>query len=919
MQEGGAQTRGQLIGRELELAEIGGFIAGTGRPRALLITGEAGIGKTTIWEQAVALTRTSGSLLLAARPSDAEAQLSFATLGDLLHDVTASDLRDLPSPQRHAVEVALLRADPDGSAPEQRAIALGVLGVLEHLAARRSVTIAIDDVQWVDAASREVLAFVVRRLGETPVRFLLAHRSGTTAGLLRAFEDDDIESIEVNAFSLGALRRLLFDRLGLSLTRRALRRVYELAQGNPLFSLELGRSLAERGAAAGETIALPARVEEMLGTRVTSLPGPLRKLLVAVALCPSVNLEELRSIASVAELDDAVDAGLLVVEGDHARASHPLLAAAALRHSAARERRAVQLALAEVVGESRLRATLLAGATTRPDEAVAAAIAEAADGASRRGALVDAVVLAEHALRLTPATSATRSDRVLLFARLLSFAGERQRMVEFLDAEIESLPPGAATAEAFYVMASESLDPEQITHYVDRALAESPDDLGLRAACTGLTCLHGAVIRLLDVDGAEQRLRDVLPHAHLGRPELEQEVLLTLVWINALRGHAAAELATRFPEVSFEHVLDGPSSARTEGQRLVWRGSIDEARALFADLLGAGDELGELVYALSRLHLCELELRCGDWAAVERMLVEWEQSSEGELLIMPTYERCRALLAAGRGEPDEVERWARQAISRTRESWGAWDELESLRALGISALLTGEPAQAAVSLRAVWDHVQREGIDEPGVFPVAPDLVEALVELGELDDATSVVARLRELSERLQHPWGLVTARRCGALVALASTQDDGARGELAGAAVAYGELGLRFDRARCLLALGRAERRQRKWGGARESLEQAAAAFEEIGSVGWAELARSELARVGARKPRPRGELTPTELRSAELAAQGLANKEIAATLHVSVHTVEVHLSRTYAKLGIRSRSQLVAALPRSEVPPNG
>jgi DNA-binding CsgD family transcriptional regulator len=197
------------------------------------------------------------------------------------------------------------------------------------------------------------------------------------------------------------------------------------------------------------------------------------------------------------------------------------------------------------------------------------------------------------------------------------------------------------------------------------------------------------------------------------------------------------------------------------------------------------------------------------------------------------------------------------------------------------------------------------------VFPVAPELVEALAERGQLDEACHVIARLRQLSEQQQHPWGLVTTRRCEAIVKLSErTYDEHTALTLAGAAEDYGRLGLRFDRARCLLTLGRAQRRMKKWGPARESLQGAIAAFEELGSDGWAKRARDELARNGGRRPRSSGELTATEREVVELAASGRANKEIAQALSLAVHTVEVHLSRAYAKLGVRSRSQLAGRL---------
>ena len=226
-----------------------------------------------------------------------------------------------------------------------------------------------------------------------------------------------------------------------------------------------------------------------------------------------------------------------------------------------------------------------------------------------------------------------------------------------------------------------------------------------------------------------------------------------------------------------------------------------------------------------------------------------------------------------------------------------------------------EPQRAIESLSAVWEHTLRERVDEPGVFPVAPDLVEALTETGALDDARKVSDRLRAIAERHEHPWALAGAQRAGAMIALAAPSYDADAAEaLADAAAAYGALGLGFDRARSLLSLGRALRRLKQWGAARETLQGAVNAFAELGSDGWADRARADLERVGGRRPRSSGELTPTERQIVELAAEGLANKEIARTLDLAVHTVEVHLSRAYARLGVRSRGQLAARLSEPE-----
>jgi DNA-binding CsgD family transcriptional regulator len=309
-----------------------------------------------------------------------------------------------------------------------------------------------------------------------------------------------------------------------------------------------------------------------------------------------------------------------------------------------------------------------------------------------------------------------------------------------------------------------------------------------------------------------------------------------------------------------------------------------------------------------RCQLCDLELRTGAWDTAERILDGFSAADE-EVVISPNYEYSRALLAAGRGDTAEAERWAAETISRARAASVRWDEFEACRARGIAALLLGEPERAVNELQPVWEHTRREGVDDPGAFPVAPDLVEALVELGATEEARAVSDWLDRLAEDQDHPWGRATAKRCAAMIRLASSYDEGAAAALEECAAEYQALGLRFDRARCLLLLGRTQRRYKKRSAARRTLEEAASAFDDIGSPGWGERTRAELARLGT-QPARSGELTPTEQRVVELAAGGLSNKEIARRLFVTVHTVEVHLAHAYAKLGVRSRAQLAARM---------
>jgi DNA-binding CsgD family transcriptional regulator len=904
----------QIVGRDPELAALADFLAGT-EPRALVLTGGPGIGKTTLWAAAIASTHRR---VLSARPSGAEARLAFAALIDLCDGVDTT-LAGIPPPQRAALEVALLRAEPAGPPPEAGAIGLGFLGLLRSLAASGPLLIAIDDTQWLDPPSDEAIAFVARRVAGDSVAFLLARRPGRLSAVERAVERGALERLEVGPLSPDATRRLVTDRLDLALSRDVLQRVVEPALGNPLFALELGRALIARGPPepAGD-IPLSDALEKLLGTRVERLSGHVRTLLLAVALSGDLSMAELTAVATPAALEDALDAGLVVVDSGRVRAAHPLLAAAARKRSRRGERRELHRALAAAVDDRELRALHLALATPRPDDQLAAAVAAAAASALARGARADAVRLAEHALRLTPDRAPERTDRVLALAECLDAAGEPQRVTDLLAPALDALPAGAARVRAQLLLSEGGGVRCMADHvrHLDLALAAAGDDRVLRAhvlakqaANTAATCVE----RLAD---AEAWALEALAEAERAGPDVERLALFALSWARSLGGRPVGDICDRFDAVSDEVAQIAYSPHSVAAQRVKWRGETELARARTTALLQLADERGEAVsYAIERLFVCELELRAGAWDAAERLLDEWSRSSDP--LVPFTYMRCRAQLAAGRGLPAEAERWAAPAVAGAEEIGTPWQRLEALHARGMAALLGHEPGRATEALRTVWEHAEREGV-EPGAFPVAPDLVEALMQHGEPDAARAVTSRLADVAEAQDHPWGRVTAKRCAAIVDLASgSYDEDAAAALGQAAVEYARLGLRFDVPRSLLCLGRAQRRHRKWRAARRSLEEAVDAFAELGSPGWADEARAELARVGGRPPAVSGALTPTEQRVVDLAVEGRANKEIAGVLFVTVHTVEVHLSRAYAKLGVRSRSQLAAALSRGRKGP--
>ncbi|MGZ4320729.1 MAG: AAA family ATPase [Solirubrobacteraceae bacterium] len=905
-----------IVGRELELASLREPLLGASGVSGLVLVGEAGIGKTTLWEEGIAAARARGVCVVSARPSESEARLPFSGLIDLCEGLGSAELGALPTPQRRALEAALLRTDPsDESHPG--AVEFGFVTAIRGLAARTPVVIAIDDLHWLDGPSADVLAFAGRRLAERKVGFLLARRPGRATELERSLERGSLVTLEVGALTLGAVRRMLGERLGLTLPRPLLRRVVDVTQGNPLFALEIGRSLLAQAAPAGDhQVPLPDSVEEMLGGRIADLPAGVRTALLATALSEDLRLEALAAVVGSDAVEDALRASVLLVDDDRVRAAHPLLAAVARKQSRIRERRELHRLLADAVDEAPLRALHLALGSTGANEQLAARLAAAAREASARGSRLQAVQLADHALRMTPVADYARDDRVLALAACLYEAGELRRLTELLSRELESLSAGAPRARARLLLAegagSRSLD--ELDGHLELALAEcGDDDAGLRAYVLAKRAANAAAGRVAQMSDAEAWALEALSAAD--QREVERVALYAVAWTRSLTGRPVDELCARSRVDADAGAYLAACPERVAAQRLVWRGELPQARKALDRLLTLADERGEEAsYVLMHLHLCELELRAGDWDAASSLLDEWAESWDRELTFRPQYERCRALLAAGRGAVEDAQRWASNAISRAQHTGCRWDELEARRARGIVALRAGAPEQAADDLGFVWKHAQREGVLEPGAFPVAPELVEALVDAGESDEARAVTDRLARLAKRQEHPWALANVKRCRAMLRPRAEQR---ASTLRAAAGNLERLGLRFDAARSLLALGRSQRRAKQWRSARDALAAAEEAFDRVGSPGWAELARAERERVGGRRPGNSGALTPTEQRVVELAGNGLANKQIASTLFVTVHTVEVHLAHAYAKLGVRSRAQLAARLAGQAKPP--
>ena len=389
----------QVVGREAELAQLHAFLYVDPGGAAFVLVGYRGIGKTTLWEKGVEAARQRGMRVLAARLSDAEARLAFSALIDLFDGVASEELAGLPPPQLHALDVALLRAVSAVGAPETHAVGVGCLNALRAVATSDPVLIALDDIQWLDASSASALTFAARRLEGTGISFLLARRPGPASPLELALDPHGVERVELGPLSLGAIRRILSDRLGLSVSRQLLRRMNDATLGNALFALEVGRKLVDDGPPGiGEDLPVPDAVEDLLGLRVDRLPDGVRRLLLAVALSPDLRVGQLDALADTETLDLAAASGVLVVTGDHVRASHPLLAAAVVERADAAERRELHRRLAAAVGDGELGARHRALAAVRPDATLAADVSAAAARANERGSPQTAVETVDQAM-----------------------------------------------------------------------------------------------------------------------------------------------------------------------------------------------------------------------------------------------------------------------------------------------------------------------------------------------------------------------------------------------------------------------------------------------------------------------------------------------------------------------------------------
>lgn len=911
----------KIVGRDRELLIIQGFLddLSTG-PRALVLTGEPGIGKTTLWADGVDEARQQSFRTLVCRPAAAEVRLGYAALADLLAEVDDRLLARLPVPQREALDAVLLRRQP-ATAPDPRAVAAALLTILEQLGAGGPVVVAIDDLQWLDESSARAVAFVARRLSG-PIGLLVAMR-GTGEEVnpdLQPRDPEHLRHLRVGPLSLAVLHHLLKNRTGRSYPRPVMVRINDAAAGNPFYALEIARAL---GDGTPNAALFPRSLVDLLDARITALGPEVRETLLAVSAMADPRVDLVRRVMESEDgrhagklLERAEGHGVIEIDRGRVRFSHPLLANGVYAAASPEQRRAVHRRLSTLSDGIEERARHMALAALGPEPVVVKALDDAADEALGRGAPAAAAELLELAMDL----GADDVGRRIRAADCNCQAGDPVRARSLIEGAIRSLPPGPGRAGALALLGMihyKALRLAEAATVLDQAIREVGDDLGLRIELE--LDLAYVLTNLGRIDDARPyALGAVADAKQHGEPGALAQALAAEVIAGFISGRGLDEV-TLVQALGLE---DRSLRARVHNQpstiaSLCWlfTGRFDEARAGLSEVRGGCLERGEESdVPLNTFWLVLLECWCGHPVAAQAFA---DDMLDRAVMLDTPVHQAMAMAAqatvgavAGRAEQTRRDASASLALFETAglQSWATWP-LAALCSLDVSmgdyesAAATSGPIAVAI--------LSTMSLGEPTVVPLLPDVAEALIGLGRLEEAAPLVDQLEERGRTLDRPWALAVGGRNRALLLAAQGDVDAALRAAHRALVEHDRVATPLDRARTLLVQGQLRRRAKEKRLAHLALSEALSIFETIGSPQWAARARDELGRVNVRPGAPL-ELTATERRIAEFAAQGMTNKQVAAVAFVTPKTVEANLARVYRKLGIGSRAELGALMAK-------
>jgi DNA-binding CsgD family transcriptional regulator len=918
-----------LFGRETERTRIGELLAlAAGGPVGVAIEGVAGVGKTTVWRDAVEVAVGWGYRVLRAAPSEADSALVFSGLGDLFDGLSDELVARLPDPQRRALGAALFLSDASDAPDDLDALPRAALGVLRGLAADVPLVVAIDDEQWLDRASARVLAFALRRIREERVCLLLSRRVDSEGALWADVQHTfapGIEVIELTGLDLTSTHQLLAGDLVGKVPRRLVERVHQVSGGNPLYVLALGAELKRRQEDGDEErgLAIPRTLAQAIAQRLEHVRDGVEAPLFAIAALANPTLallgaaiEEFRP----GDLDDAVDAGVLEIAGESVRFTHPLLGSVHYANVPLVDRRELHLRLAAVVSDEEERALHLALGTHEPDEHVGGELDRAAELAARRGAPEAAAELLEHAIRLTPVDQdQARWARTVRAAERHLAAGDFALARRLLEQLLLEQPDGRSSARARLLLAIVRKDDFEFAVWMlQQALVDAGEDDRLITKiemvywdwCTNLGDYAGTVRHAEAALASAERLREPGPLAlalaavggarFLGGQALPHELFERAMQLE----HQAGETLATFHRPSTLY-----------GGYLRNHNDLDAARPLIEAAVARARRRGEegLLPALL-VRLAILEWDAGNGGASDRYLAEAAQAARQQLNdeIDSWVAHQEGAIAAARGQLGHARAKADEALAVSTRNGDLQIQRDAEILIAEIDLWSGHPDAAHKRLQPWRERTIANGpwVVASWLLPLWSSDVEALIALDRLDEAELVIDDLLQRASASESPHAVAIAKRCEGLLLAAGGHLESAIDALDLALAEHAGQRLPLQVGRTLLAKGSLERRAKRKTTAKQTLEQALAVLEPLGAVLWVARARDQLARIGLRRAVVTEGLTPAQERVAALAAGGATNREIAQTLYMSGRTVESHLTTVYRELGIRSRAQLAAAL---------
>jgi DNA-binding CsgD family transcriptional regulator len=928
LRDGSADDVGVIVGRHHERRRLSGLIdslnVGGG---AAAVYGEPGMGKTSLLNFIADRAARSGAQVLTARGIESEAVLPFAAITDLLWPLQ-EHFATLPAIQRDALEVCLALSAGPPRGP--LAACAGALGVLTVAAGKSPLVILVDDFQWLDAESAQILLFVARRLSDEPLAIVLAVRAEPGV----AIPDTGLPILLLTGLSTEECAQLT-TAMNVTVSPQRLASLVSSTGGNPLAVVEHLRMASAGGWdqglwASSAGTGLHHSLERTWGRLFDQLPEDARTALFVVVADQDTGgrhtVQALKSAGlSLASLGPAERLGLVASSADAIRLSHPLLRSVVLARTPLAGRVAGYRALAEIA-DGYSRAWYLAAAAIGPEEAVASALVAAADEARQRNGLGASARTLHRAAELT-ANPGIRAERLFRAAHDAHLAGDSSSAVAWCEqalryrddpsflVDVQRVAGGALTSLG---------EPRRALELMTGAAARARPTDPVRAAeilaeATGPAIMQGEMHVARKLAEQVECIWEHSPHAAATATSTALAMVAGAFSISGDVARAGVYLrrAAELPPSS--NVAAELHGAAFHAQSLGWVERYSEARNQLTILLDDARRLASppiLAFALAIS--AEIGWWSGRWATAYADATEALQwaTENGQPGLLAYGLSMLARIEAARGERDMCQGHIDQA-RREVEPRGVGCVPIYGYSLGLAALGAGELYEAAGTLQHAWEAALRQGINNPNVFPIAGDLAEALARAGISERCTKILNWLDERAEAtgLTYPH----AAACRAQGILATDLDEAQR-LFAESLAALDKVGqIAFEKARTLLCSGEAMRRNHLPAAAREPLREALILFESLGARPWSARTRAELAASGVKDQRirpfmagPTGleQLSPQELQVARIAGRGRNNVEVAAALFVSRKTVEAHLTRVYRKLGIRSRTELARIL---------